>query len=202
MDAGFRRSGRIVYQPACPHCRACVPIRIPVASFKASKSQRRCWRRNADLIVETSEPRASDEKFALYQRYLTQWHGRDEAEASRRDEFEAFLYDSPVRSVEFTYRTRAGALVAVGIGDLCNKSLSSAYLYHDPAHAKRGLGTYGALYEIAFAARMGIAHYYVGYWVAGCHSMAYKSTYRPFELLDADGHWRSSADHLESDSLR
>ena len=41
MDAGFRRSGRVVYQPACPTCRACMPIRVPVATFQPSKSQRR-----------------------------------------------------------------------------------------------------------------------------------------------------------------
>src|SRR5690349_11416678 len=55
MDAGFRRSGRVIYQPACEGCRACVPIRIPVASFSPSKSQRRAWRRNQDLKVTVDQ---------------------------------------------------------------------------------------------------------------------------------------------------
>ena len=39
MDAGFRRSGRVVYQPVCQGCRACVPLRVPVAEFApASRS--------------------------------------------------------------------------------------------------------------------------------------------------------------------
>ena len=41
MDAGFRRSGKLVYQPVCAGCRACVPLRVPVETFRASKSQRR-----------------------------------------------------------------------------------------------------------------------------------------------------------------
>ena len=39
MDAGFRRSGKLVYQPVCRGCRACVPLRVPVATFRrASRS--------------------------------------------------------------------------------------------------------------------------------------------------------------------
>src|SRR5690606_123433 len=56
MDAGFRRSGRVIYQPICRGCRACIPIRIPVETFRPGKSQRRCWRRNADLTVSVGAP--------------------------------------------------------------------------------------------------------------------------------------------------
>src|SRR5688572_18065249 len=70
MDAGFRRSGRMIYQPVCRGCRACVPIRVPVDQFEPSKSQRRCQRRNRDLIVDIAPPQSTAEKLALYQRYL------------------------------------------------------------------------------------------------------------------------------------
>src|ERR1700683_3842287 len=38
LDAGFRRTGELIYQPICAGCRACVSIRVPVAEFSPSKS--------------------------------------------------------------------------------------------------------------------------------------------------------------------
>ena len=190
MDAGFRRSGKVLYQPACRGCRACRPIRVPVAGFRPSKSQRRCGRRNADLSFSVDEPVATDEKYDLYLRYLADRFGRGNAGEEGRDGFERFLYDSPVETLEFSYRDRAGRLLAVGICDLCRESLSSVYFYYDPAESRRGLGTFGALREIATAARLGIPYYYLGFWVSGCASMEYKADFRPNEVLDGDGVWR------------
>jgi leucyl-tRNA---protein transferase len=191
MDAGFRRSGKLVYQPVCRGCRACTPIRVRVDSFRPTKSQRRCRRRNADLAVTVAEPVATDEKYELYRRYVTVRHGRPEADEGR-ESFERFLYDSPVDSVEFCYRDGAGRLLAVGLCDLCDESLSSVYFYFEPAEARRGLGTFGALFEIETAARLGVPFYYLGYWVDGCRSMQYKADFRPAEVLGADGVWRTA----------
>ena len=74
--------------------------------------------------------------------------------------------------------------------DVCRSSLSSVYFYYDPAEARRGLGTFGALYEIEAARRLGIPHYYLGYWIAGCGTMDYKAGFRPNEVLCPDGVWR------------
>ena len=35
--AGFRRSHNIAYAPVCPSCQACVPIRIPAATFQPDR---------------------------------------------------------------------------------------------------------------------------------------------------------------------
>jgi len=200
MDAGFRRSGKVVYQPVCPGCRECVPIRVPVESFRASRSQRRCWTKNVDaLAVTCGPPRADDESYAMYLRYVTEWHGREPRAAAdggpsntSRDDFESFLYESPVASVEFKYRERAtGRLLAVGICDVSAESLSSVYFYFDPSERRHGLGTFGAMYEIDFARRHALRYYYLGYHVAGCRTMEYKASFRPNELLRSDGVWTS-----------
>lgn len=194
MDAGFRRSGRVVYQPTCVGCRDCVSIRVPVASFQPSKSQRRCRRRNQDLLVSVEPAIADVEAFDLYTRYLRDWHGKRagaaNVNADDRESFESFLYDSPVQTIQMRYRDAAGKLLAVGICDLCERSLSSVYFFHDPAERRRGLGTFGALMEIDFARRANISHYYLGYWIHGCATMEYKSSFRPCELLHTDGVWR------------
>jgi arginine-tRNA-protein transferase len=192
MDRGFRRSGRIIYQPICDGCRACRPIRVPVATFKPSKSQRRVHRRNADLALTVSRPAPSDEKLDLYRRYVTQWHGRDSREEDR-ETFESFLYDSPVETLEFAYRDAAGRLIGVGLCDVCTKSLSSVYFYFDPDEARRAIGTYSAIIEIETAMEMGIPHYYLGYWIQACAAMEYKSNFRPFELLQANGTWQGES---------
>lgn len=192
MDAGFRRSGKLLYQPVCRACRSCIPIRVPVATFQPSKAQRRSRRRNEDLAVTISEPIGTDEKFELYHRYVTVRHGRPPREEKDKDResFEQFLYDSPVDTIEFAYRDAGGRLLAVGLCDVSGRSLSSVYFYFDPGEAKRGLGTFGALYEIKTAARLGIPYYYLGYWVNGCSAMRYKADFHPSEILHPDGAWR------------
>jgi arginine-tRNA-protein transferase len=156
MDASFRRSGHVVYQPVCRGCRACVSIRVPVGRFQPSKSQRRCWRRNQDLNVAVAPPLLSDEKFDLYCRYTRDWHGSPEPDTG--DGLEAFLYQSPLTSLEFCYRDASGRLLAVGICDTASDALSSVYFYFNSADADRGLGTFGAMREIEFARASGQAY--------------------------------------------
>lgn len=188
MDAGFRRSGRVLYQPVCDGCRACTPLRVIVREFKPSKSQRRCMTRNRDLSLRVGRPTLSAEKLALYARYQVERHG-DAVPPSRAD-LHRFLYDSPLRTLEFCYRDASSRLLAVGICDVDGNSLSSVYFYYDPDEARRGLGTFGALEELAFAQAEGIDYYYLGYWVEGCSAMQYKRSFRPHELLGTDGRWR------------
>jgi len=188
MDAGFRRSGRMIYQPVCAKCRRCVPIRIPVEQFELSKSQRRVVRRNADLRVSVSSPSLTDEKYLLYKRYLDSRH--DGEQDASREGLEQFLYESPVETAEFEYRTPNGHLMAVGICDLSQQSLSSVYFYFDPDQPRRSLGHFGVLQEIEFCRVHAIPHVYLGYWVVDAASMSYKIAYKPCELLWSDGIWR------------
>ena len=80
-----------------------------------------------------------------------------------------------------------GRLVGVGLVDWLPIGLSSAYFYHDPAWRPLGPGVFSVLQEIEFCRAHGLPHLYLGYWVAGCPSMAYKSQYRPHELLEGSG---------------
>jgi arginine-tRNA-protein transferase len=197
MDAGFRRSGTFFYQPICAGCRACEPIRVPVATFTPTKSQRRVWRKNQDLVIEVGAPEATDEKFDLYTRYVKGRH--DPHREEEREGFLEFLYRSPVNTVEFTYRTADDRkLIGAGLCDLCAQSLSSVYFYFDPSDTckRRGLGTFSSLQEIAFARAKNIPYYYLGYFIRDCASMNYKANFAPSELLHADGIWRANCSQL------
>jgi arginyl-tRNA--protein-N-Asp/Glu arginylyltransferase len=196
MNMGFRRSGKLVYRPACERCRECVPIRVPVVQFRSSRSQRRVWRRNADLHVALGPPHPSDEKWRIYVEYLR--HRHDGTMSEDRHDFEDFLYAAVTDTLEMVYRVD-DRIVAVGIVDLCPTCLSSVYFYFDPAESRRGLGTFGALWEIEECRRRGLAYWYAGYYVQGCPSMNYKANFRPHELLGPDGIWRPApARHKEA----
>ena len=188
MDAGFRRSGSIVYQPTCAGCRSCTPLRVPVERLAMSKSQRRVLRRNADVQVRVAMPAPTAEKWELYDRYQREWH--DGKQAGDILGFVSFLYRSPVETVEFEYRDGAEKLLGVGLCDVSTKSVSSVYFYFDPAEAGRSLGTFSALYEMLWAREMKIPYWYAGYWISGCGTMEYKARFRPCEALGTDGEWR------------
>jgi leucyl-tRNA---protein transferase len=193
MNANFRRSGQIIYQPSCARCRQCQSLRVRVDRFTPNKSQRRCWRKNRDLKITVNSPKPTDEKFDLYRRYQLDWHGKDETDYS---DFCQFLYNSPVDSIEFEYRDASNQLLSIGICDVAAGALSTVYFYFDPSKSNRSLGTFGALWEIRWAAENGIPYYYLGYWIRDCPSMRYKSTLGPCQILGTDGVWR---DHLSSD---
>jgi leucyl-tRNA---protein transferase len=198
MDAGFRRSGGIVYRPRCVGCRECRPIRVPVASFATSRSQRRVRRRNADVAVEIGLPTCDDEKWRVYAAYLRHQHDGEMGE--EREELEEFLYRSPTSTLEMVYRA-AGRVVAIGIIDVCPQALSSVYFFFDPEVHRRSLGTFGALCEIEECRRRGLAYWYIGYYVRACRRMNYKVAFGPCELLGADGVWRAMTQAEQPDPV-
>src|SRR5690606_24473828 len=147
MDRGFRRSGSILYRAVCSGCRKCVPIRVPVADFKPSRSQRRALSRNQDVRMIVHEPDLTAEKHDVYKRYLRAQHDKSpqgEDMESMRD----FLYSSCVASVEIEYRDARDKLLGVSICDVSRRSISSVYHFFDPDERKRSLGVFSAVKEI------------------------------------------------------
>lgn len=188
MDLNFRRMGDLVYRPVCDACTACRQIRVPADAFRPSRSQRRCLARNADVEVLTTRPVLTEEKASLYRRYLTGRH--DGQMDGSPEELERFLYSGGGRTVETCYRL-AGRLVAVGLVDVEPEALSAVYCYFDPDLSERGLGVLNVLRLLADARRLGVPWVYLGYYVAGSRTMAYKAGFRPSEALTPDGGWEA-----------
>ena len=186
MDRGFRRDCRAIYRPTCEGCSACRPLRVPVAEFSRSRSQRRVWRRNQDLRVTVGRPDLTDQKWRMFASYLDFQH--DETMPRSREAMAEFLYESPVDTVEICYRLNE-EFVAVSIADRSLAALSSVYVYFAPEHGVRSPGTFAALWEIDYCRRSGIPYYYLGYYVAGAKAMDYKIRFLPCEILDGSHTW-------------
>lgn len=186
IDRGWRRSGDIFYRNACGGCAACIPLRIPAAEFKLSKSQRRVLRRNKDVRTTLLPAAYSRELYDLYRRYQDTRHPEDNE--TDTEDFKRFLCDSPVTTAVSLYRVD-DRLIGAGWIDILPNSLSSVYFVFDPSERSRSLGSYSILQEVELCRRMGRAYYHLGFWVSGCHKMEYKSAFKPHEIL-RDGSWQ------------
>lgn len=187
LEEGDQRVGGTVFRTECPFCFACEPVRVDIAGFSPSKSQRRVLRRNADLTVELGPPALSRRRVALWNR-----HRRARGlltEHSRRDPlgYSEWLVESCAETSEVRYLLD-GKLVAVSLLDFGRTAANSAYCYFDPAHAERSLGVHSVLWEIEHCRALGMRWYYLGLWVSDCDALRYKSSYHPHERL-VRGRW-------------
>jgi arginine-tRNA-protein transferase len=186
---GFRRSHHIAYRPACRGCSACVPVRIDVNGFVLTKAWQRVARANADLAVESTGKRITDEQFLLFQRYVRSRHGDgDMARMTRRD-YATMVVSSPVQTELVEFRDRDGTLMAGCLMDWLADGLSAVYSFYEPDAPKRSLGTQVVLWMVAEARRLGLPYVYLGFWIEDSPKMAYKGRFRPLEAFSADG-WK------------
>lgn len=179
---GFRRSGRHVYRPHCEGCNACIPVRIPAAEFVPRRAQRRIRRRNADLEVRITEPRLTEENYALYARYIAARHADGDMYPPSPDQFRSFLLCEWSDTLFAEFRAD-GELIAVAVTDQVSDGLSAIYTFYDPDQGHRSPGVLAILWQIEHARTLGRTHLYLGYWIRQCQKMSYKTDYRPLEMF-------------------
>jgi arginine-tRNA-protein transferase len=184
LRRGIRHFGHVYFQPRCPGCSRCLSLRVPVRSFRPSRSQRRVLARNRDLEIEVGAPAVDAERLELHGRFHRERQaarGWRPADRGPEEYFDAFVA-GPVKVLELRYRL-CGRLVALAYVDEAATALSSIYGMWEPSEARRGLGTFDVLSEIELACRLGKEHLYLGYCVQGCPSLEYKQSFRPCEVL-------------------
>jgi len=185
--AGFRRSHRFAYRPACRGCSSCVPVRIAVDRFSHTRWTRRIRNANHDISGRLVAPRATPEQFRLFSAYQRTRHSESDMASMSYSEYRGMVEDTPVRTVLAEFRDGSGGLVAASLIDMLDDGVSAVYSFYDPQQPKRSLGTWSILWLVEECRRHGQPFVYLGYWIADSPKMAYKARFPALERLAAGG---------------
>ncbi|MDV3457832.1 arginyltransferase [Sphingomonas sp. HF-S4] len=190
---GFRRSQSVAYRPSCAGCTACVSVRVVADEFKPNASQRKLLKRYSDLEVTACKPWATEEQFDLLHRYLKSRHPGGGMAAMDENDYADMVEQSPVSSYVIEYREPSvdgerGRLIGACITDQQADGLSMIYSFFEAdSETRPGLGNFIIMDHIVRARTAGLPYVYLGYWVKGSARMAYKTRYRPIEVLGPNG---------------
>ena len=173
--------------------RPVIPLRIRLADFSFSKSQRRVLRKNADLQTIIRPIEITAEAETLFERHKRRF----------KQNIPDSIYDflppvSPLEAAAEVSVYENERLVAVSYFDIGEATVSGIYAMFDPEITSRGLGIFTLLKEIEFAIESGKEFYYQGYVYEGESFYDYKKRFRASEMFDWNGTW---SDFQESDGF-
>ena len=191
LARGWRHNSWYFYRNNCRDCRRCIPIRVPVGSFKPSKSQRRVLKKNMTTEFKMFEPldfavNYIEQSLSLFNKFLKVRYDKSPQELG---EYFTEFFISPTQT-RISALFIGGELAGNGFLDLGETSLSTIYFSFDPRFSAFSPGTFSILKEIEWARENGLKYYYLGYYIREISSMKYKNAFRPSELMDFDtGLW-------------
>lgn len=171
--------------------RRVLPLRVRLADFKFSKSQRRVFNKNRDLEIVIRPAEIDAEKEALFDRHKRRF------KSGAPDSIYDFLSDEPAvvpcEALEVSVFEQ-GKLVSASFFDVGTESVSSIYGMFEPTETGRSLGILTMLLEIRWAQDAGKKFYYSGYAYEGNSFYDYKKRFSALESFDWRGRWKKFAE--------
>lgn len=166
--------------------RRVIPLRIRLADFSTSKSQRRVLKQNSDVQVLIRPVEITDESIALFEQHKQRF------KSGVPDSIYDFLSSEPSRipgeALEIAVYLD-GKLIAASYFDIGERSVSAIYGMFDPKCTSRSLGIFTMLKVIEFAIENEKEFYYQGYAYEGRSFYDYKKRFRGTESYDWNGNW-------------
>ena len=176
LAKGWGKFGVYFFQPSCPDCSECIPVRVLCDEFKPSKSQRRNLKKNSNIDIVFAPLKYSERAFEIYKDHSSQRFSQE----SNLEEFISGFFSPSVPSLQSESYLN-GELIGLGFLDKGEDCLSSVYFIYDTKFSHLGLGTFSILKEIEHTQMLGLKYYCLGYYVQECQRMAYKNNFRPRE---------------------
>jgi leucyl-tRNA---protein transferase len=163
------------------------PLRMELARFGPSRSQRRVVARNRDLRVEVRPTALDPELSEMFEAHRRRF--RTDVPDSLHD-FLSPLAPAEVPCRNETIRVYSGSrLVAAHFLDVGGDASSSVYSMFDPEESRRSLGVYTILLAAERALALGQRHYYPGYATREPSPYDYKKNLAGLEEYDWRGRW-------------
>lgn len=192
LSEGWRLLGRrlVRHNFSTWHRKLCrtIPLRVRLAHFDLSKSQRQTLKRNTDLHVTSGAARFDDDRERLFELHRERFH---EKQATTLGSFihSEYPHKLPTEGRELAVNLD-GELIACSFFHVGKKTVSGTYCVFDPAHSRRSLGTLTMLLELLIAKEMGMEFYYHGYTHDTPSQFDYKMNVKGLEALNWDtGEW-------------
>ncbi|MBK7932762.1 MAG: GNAT family N-acetyltransferase [Pyrinomonadaceae bacterium] len=166
--------------------RRVIPLRIRLADFTMSKSQRRVLRRNAGLEVSIGPANITTEVHELFERHKRRF--KTGIPNTIYDFIARDAESSPTELLQITVRDDE-RLVAISFFDLAERSVSAIYGCFDPEETSRSLGIFTMLKVMEYAGDLDFDLYYHGYAYEGSSFYDYKKRFSAIEAFDWNGNW-------------
>lgn len=166
--------------------RRVIPLRIRLADFSFSESQRRILRKNSDLQTLLRPVEITPGHEAIFDRHKLRFdHGIPDSVYDFLSPFPAAV---PCTTNEVCVYD-GGRFVAASFLDIGRRATSAIYAMFEPDLSARSLGIFMILKEIEYSIQLGMEHFHLGYSYEGPSFYDYKKRFRALEAFDWRGNW-------------